>query len=187
LIMGVLRAFPVLETERLLLRETTMNDARAILNVFTDEEVTRYYNVSPFTDIEQARQVVAGRRRRFESGQGIRWAIARKEDNQVIGSCGYTNWVAEWRKAEIGYELGRPHWGHGIMTEALREIIRFGFQRMNLNRIEAMVMPPNTASANVLIKLGFMEEGLLREVGYWKGQHHDLKMYSLLKRESQID
>ena len=185
--MDVMRTFPVLDTERLLLRETTMNDARAILDVFTNEEVTRYYNVSPFTDIEQARQVVAGRRRRFESGQGIRWAIARKEDNLVIGSCGYTNWVAEWRKVEIGYELGRAYWGQGIMTEALGAIIRFGFHRMNLNRIEAMVMPANTASAQVLKKLGFMEEGLLREVGYWKGQHHDLNMYSLLKRDYQID
>jgi [ribosomal protein S5]-alanine N-acetyltransferase len=175
--------FPVLETDRFLLRESTLMDARDIFAVFGDEAVTRFYNVSTFTDIQQAREVVQSRQRRFEAGQGVRWAIARKEDNRVIGSCGFANWVREWRKAELGYELGSDWWGRGIMTECLREALRYAFRRMNLNRVEAMVMPGNDASVRVLHKLGFSEEGLLREFGIWKGKPQDLRLFSLLHRE----
>lgn len=181
--MDPFTVFPVLETDRFLLRETTPMDARDIFAVFSDEAVTRFYNISTFTDLEQARQVVESRRRRFENGQSIRWAIARKENNRVIGSCGYTNWVREWRKAELGYELGSAWWDRGIMTECLGEAIRYGVRRMNLNRIEAMVMPGNDASVRVLQKLGFTEEGLLREFGIWDGKAQDLRLFSRLASE----
>lgn len=183
--MDPFTVFPVLVTDRFLLRETSVTDVRDVFDVFSDPQVTRYYNISTFTDLEQARQVVDSRRRRFENGQSIRWAIARKEDNRVIGSCGYTNWVREWRKAELGYELGSAWWNQGIMTECLGEAIRYGFRRMNLNRIEAMVMPGNDASIRVLQKLSFTEEGLLREFGIWDGKAQDLRLFSLLFREWQ--
>ena len=178
--------FPVLETDRFLLRESTVMDARDVFAIFSDDAVTRYYNIATFTDMDQARQVVASRRLRFASGQGIRWAIARKEDNRVIGSCGYSNWVGDWRKAELGYELGSAWWGQGIMTECLAEVLRYGFHRMDLNRVEAMVMPGNDASVRVLQKLGFTEEGLLREFGIWKDQVQDLRLFSLLAREWKL-
>jgi [ribosomal protein S5]-alanine N-acetyltransferase len=181
--MDSFRAFPTLTTKRLFLRETLLSDARAVLEVLQDEEVCRFYNLTPLVDIEQARHIIASRRERFESGQGIRWAIATPEDNVVIGSCGYVHWAREWRKAELGYDLARSWWGQGLMTEALAEIIRYGFERMGLNRIEALVVPENVASLRVLEKLGFSREGLLREVGYWKGAHHDLALMALLERE----
>jgi [ribosomal protein S5]-alanine N-acetyltransferase len=181
--MDPFTVFPVLETERFLLRETTPMDARDIFAVFSDEAVTRFYNLDTFTDLDQARHVVESRRRRFDAGQGIRWAIARKEDNHVIGSCGYQNWVRDWRKAELGYELGSAWWGQGIMTECLTEALRYGFKRMRLNRVEAMVVPGNDASVRVLQKLGFQEEGLLRQFGFWKGRFQDLRLFSLLARE----
>ena len=87
---------------------------------------------------------------------------------------------------EIGYELAKAHWRQGIMTEALFAVIEFGFQAIALNRIEAMVMLENTASFKLLQKLGFLEEGILREYGYWKGQFHDLRIFSLLKKDYQL-
>jgi [ribosomal protein S5]-alanine N-acetyltransferase len=181
--MDPLTVFPVLETERFLLRETTLMDARDLFEVFREVEVCRYYNLEPFDSLDRARDIIASRKAGFESGRSIRWAIAKKEDNRVIGSCGYRNWLREWRKAELGYELGSAWWNQGVMTECLWEIIRYGFQRMNLNRIEAMVMPGNDASVRVLLKLGFQEEGLLREFGIWKGAAQDLRLFSLLARE----
>jgi len=87
----------------------------------------------------------------------------------------------------IGYDISRAYWGHGYATEAVREIIKLGFSGGlpcgELNRIQGDTVPGNQASEAVLKKLGFKEEGLLRESGYWKGQFHDLKCFGLLRSE----
>ncbi|NIW38715.1 MAG: GNAT family N-acetyltransferase, partial [Gemmatimonadetes bacterium] len=90
------------------------------------------------------------------------------------------------RQAEIGYDLAHRHWGRGLMTEALRPMLRFGFEEMDLHRIEAGVTVGNEASARVLEKLGFREEGLLRRGGYWKGAYHDLRGFGLLRRDREV-
>ncbi|HEY9634925.1 MAG TPA: GNAT family protein [Coleofasciculaceae cyanobacterium] len=173
--------FPVLETENLMLRETTLSDASAIFQIFASEAVTKYHDIETVTNMEQAKFLIYRRAERFKNKQGIRWGIARKDDNVIIGSCGYS--IRNCFQAEIGYELIETYWRQGIMTEALRAVIRWGFQNLEFNRIEGMVMVENIASINLLKKLGFLEEGLLREYGIWKGQFHDLKIFSLLKRD----
>jgi [ribosomal protein S5]-alanine N-acetyltransferase len=175
--------FPLLRTDRLLLRETRTSDARAIFRVFSDAAVTRYHNQSTFTRIEEARAVVRSRAALFRHGWGIRWAIARKEDDLLIGACGFHNWHRACSHAEIGYELASDWWRRGLMTEALGAMLAFGFDRMDLNRIEALVMPDNVASARLLRKLGFTAEGTLRQYGHWKERFHDLTMFSLLREE----
>jgi ribosomal-protein-alanine N-acetyltransferase len=176
--------FPQLETKNLILRASNLSDAEAIFQVFADEDVTKYHDLEPPTSIEQVKGLINRRSERFKSRQGIRWGIARKNDNVIIGSCGY-GYKSPFL-GEIGYELAKAHWQQGIMTEALRAVIKFGFQAIGLNRIEAMVMLENTASIKLLQKLGFLEEGILREYGYWKGQFHDLRIFSLLKKDYQL-
>lgn len=175
--------FPQLETKNLILRATNLSDAEAIFQVFANEDVTKYHDLEPPTSIEQVKGLIHRRSERFQSKQGIRWGIARKNDNVIIGSCGYR--YKSPFLGEIGYELAKAHWRQGIMTEALGAVIEFGFQAIALNRIEAMVMLENTASVKLLQKLGFLEEGILREYGYWKGQFHDLRIFSLLKKDYQ--
>ena len=87
-------------------------------------------------------------------------------------------------KAEIGDDLGRDYWHQGYMSEALRAMLAYGFETLKLNRIEALVMPENEASATLLRRLGFSEEGVLREYAYFKGEYHDLRFFSLLRREA---
>lgn len=174
-------SFPQLTTENLILRETNLADASAIFEIFADNEITKYHDVETVTNLEQIRFLIERRATRFQNQQGIRWGIARKEDNIIIGSCGYS--IKNAYQAEIGYELARKHWQKGLMTEALSAIIQWGFQTLTLNRIEAFVMPENVASIKLLAKLEFVEEGLLREYGFWKGKFHDLKIFSLLKRD----
>ncbi len=171
--------FPVLETPRLILRAATSDDAEAVFAIFADEEVTRYHDLSTFTSLEEALGVIERRARRFANGQGIRWGIVRKGDNTLIGSCGFGAWDKQAHRAEIGYELARNCWGQGIMTEALQAILPFGFERMGLHEVVAEVMLQNTASMRVLTKLGFRDEGILPQRGYWKGEHHDLKRFVL--------
>ncbi|MBH8555461.1 GNAT family N-acetyltransferase [Nostocaceae cyanobacterium CENA357] len=176
--------FPQLTTENLILRETKLADAPAVFQVFADDEVTKYHDLETATHIEQAQFLIERRAERFKNQQGIRWGIATKENNVIIGSCGYSiKSIKNCFQAEIGYELAREYWRKGLMTEALRAIIQWGFQQLDLNRIEAFVMLENTASIKLLGNLGFVEEGLLREYGFWKGKFHDLKIFSLLRRD----
>jgi len=175
--------FPKLESENLILRAASEIDVPNLFQVFADDEVMQYHDLEPPTQLKQVQGLIDRWSDRFTSSQGIRWGIARKIDNLLIGSCGYR--YKSPFLAELGYELARPHWRQGIMTEALKAAIQYGFETKNLNRIEAMVMRGNIASTELLRKLGFVEEGILREYGYWKGQFHDLTVLSLLKREYQ--
>ena len=91
------------------------------------------------------------------------------------------------KSAVIGYDISSAFWGNGYATEALRAIIHYAFSGQlpctDLNRIQADTVPGNLASEAVLLKLGFKEEGLLRESGYWKGKFHDLKCFGLIRSE----
>lgn len=175
--------FPRLETERLLLRKIVPGDAAALYAIFGDQEVTRYYDLGTMTQLAEAETMVRRLAARFRYGQAIRWGIARKQDHVFLGTCGY-HFQAAGFKAEIGYDLARAYWRQGYMNEALQAMLAYGFETLQLNRIEALVMPENEASAAVLRRLGFSEEGLLREYAFFKGQYHDLRFFSLLRREA---
>jgi ribosomal-protein-alanine N-acetyltransferase len=171
--------FPRLETANLVLRAAKLTDAADLYRVFADPEVTRYLDMEPIAAIEQARRVILHRSDRFRSGQAVRWGIALKPGHHLIGSCGFS--LRPGFRAEIGYELAAAYWRRGIMSEALAAVINYGWRSTNINRFEAFVMQGNTASAKLLEKLGFREEGILRDYGFWKGQFHDLRSFSLLR------
>ena len=175
--------FPILKTPRLVLRDLRPSDDLALFEVFKDEEVTRYYDTDVFTDITQAQELITFLNTRYEKGTGIRWAITRQGEDQLIGTIGFNSWNKASQVGVIGYELAKPYWNQGIISEALQAMLDFGFSTDTVNRVEALVMPGNIASVRVLRKYNFQLEGLLREKGYWKGAFHDLEMYALLKRE----
>ena len=177
------RRFPRLETERLLLRKIVPGDAAALYAIFSDDEVTRYYDLGTMTDPADAETMVRRLAARTKHGQAIRWGIVRKQDRAFVGTCGF-HFQAAGFKAEIGYDLGREHWHQGYMSEALQAMLAYGFEKLELNRIEALVMPGNEASAVLLRKLGFSEEGVLREYAFFKGRYHDLRFFSLLRSEA---
>ena len=177
----VFRSFPTLETDNLYLRAIVPDDAADLLRVFGDEEVTRYYDLYTMTEMAEAEDMVEFFAESFELERGIRWGIARKTDNILIGTCGYV-WLRPHR-GEIGYELRRDSWGQGIMAEAVHAIVEFGFAELGLNRIEALVMVENAASTRLLNKLGFTQEGILREHDFFKDQFHDMRCFAILKRE----
>ncbi|OLP64726.1 hypothetical protein BACPU_23160 [Bacillus pumilus] len=86
----------------------------------------------------------------FKDQTGIRWGISLKGDSTIIGSCGFLNLKKQHRRAEIGYELHHDYWRKGIMSEAIAAVLRYGFQEMNLNRIEAIIDPGNTSSVQLV-------------------------------------
>lgn len=179
-------AFPQLETDRLVLREIRPGDAEALLRIFGDDEVTHYYDIATFTSLEQAQQLIQGMAERFKNKVRMRWGITLKGEDVVIGTCGYPTWHKSQYLAEIAYDLARAFWNKGITTEAVAAMLKFGFEKMALNRVEAMVMLKNTPSMKLLSKLGFQEEGILRERGFWKSEFHDLKLLALLSRDFEL-
>ncbi len=177
--------FPTLETDRLRLRRITAADAEAWLAVWNHPAVMRY--LIDFdrdsTDLDEVRGIVDWADQVFADHTGIRWAISLKPDATMIGSCGFHLYSQAHRCAEIGYELHRNYWRRGLMTEALRALLRFGFHDMNLHRIEANVTVGNEASAGLLRSLGFCQEGTWRDKVYARGQFHDLWQFGLLEDE----
>jgi ribosomal-protein-alanine N-acetyltransferase len=180
----VFKVFPRLETVRLVLRRLHLSDAESLFTILADEEVTRYYDDEAFTEISQAREQVEAWDSGYDASRCIRWGITRKDDDIVVGTCGYYGFHGWHKRGSIGFELARSYWRQGIMTEALDAIIEFGFRDVGLNRIQAVVMPGNEGSEKLLNKLGFQREGILREYENWGEKGYvDLLMFSLLRCE----
>jgi ribosomal-protein-alanine N-acetyltransferase len=173
--------FPILETEHLRLRGLIDDDAPAVCEVFQDDEVTRYYDVETMTGVAAAAELISRMRKRYVDRAGIRWALVDKLDAKLVGTIGFNTITPSGNRGAIGYELARRAWGRGLATEAVQAVVRFGHDKVELNRIEATVMLGNEASARVLQKAGFKEEGVLRAFGHWKGHYHDLRMFSVLR------
>ena len=175
--------FPVLQTERLLLREIQNEDALDILEYLSDKDVMKYYGMEPFQSLEDVLEEVAWYKSIRMKQTGIRWGITLKENGKVLGSCGFLNWDKRHYRTEIGYELHKNYWGKGLASEALRAVVQYGFEHMRLERIQALIEPPNLSSLSLLEKHGFLCEGLLRSYEFTCGKMDDLYMYSLIKKD----
>lgn len=176
--------FPTLETPRLVLRELTLADAPALFAIHGDRSAMRHFGADAMTQPEQASElIVKFAAWRKAANPGVRWAIQRKSDGTLVGTCGVFAWNRDWRKCSTGYELAQRAWGQGFMREALASAFAWAFDAMDLNRIEAQVHPDNAPSLKLLQGLGFHREGLLREVGRWNGQFHDLVQLGLLRKD----
>jgi [ribosomal protein S5]-alanine N-acetyltransferase len=175
--------FPVLETERLILREITLADAEDMFRIYADPEVMRYWSSAPMRSIDEARRKIEGITNAFRERTGIRWAITRKGSERLIGSGGHWRLIKPHFRSEIGYELAREHWGQGIMPKAVAAMLQFGFERMGLHSVEAQIEPHNQGSRRVLEKLGFVQEGYFRENFFVDGTFTDTAVFSLLKAD----
>lgn len=173
-----------LETNRLVLREMHMDDADFLFNEWSDPKVTRFMcDEDPLQKREQAEEFLRQFQLPEKNPHLNWWGIESKADGHLIGTCGYIRWDQKHHRAEIGYDLCPDAWGQGLMPEVLQAIVRFGFQDMKINRIEATVHVENIRSQRVLTKLGFQREGFLREYYCRNGVYNHQVQYSLLKRE----
>jgi [ribosomal protein S5]-alanine N-acetyltransferase len=173
--------FPILETDRLMLRELTNEDAEGIFDCFSNDEVTRYYGQETLDHIEQAEKFIEFFSNNYHEKRGIRWGIERKETKGIIGTIGFNAWSPKHKRAEVGYEIHPSYWRKGYTSEALSEVLTYGFDVMDLTRIGAVVFVGNDASNQLLTKIGFQKEGILKKYMYQNGVANDTYVYSLLK------
>ena len=183
---SIFRDLPVLETERLILRKLSMLDVYDVFEYASVPEIAEHvmwqHHRSKADSMHFLRVVV----QQYQNGTPSPWGIVYKENNKLIGTGGFHLWNFEHRKAEIGYALSAAYWNKGIMTEVLKVMIKFGFENLNLNRIEALCKVGNLASERVMQKCGMMLEGIFRQQIFVKEKFHDLKMYSILKSDFTI-
>lgn len=173
--------FPVLQTDRLQLREIKPADQMQVYLALSNSAVIRYYGVEYHSYLATGEQM-DWYRDLYKNKTGMWWAITLTGFNELIGACGFYNRQPSHRKAELGYWLLPKYWRQGLMQEALQSIILYGQQTLNLHRIEAYVETENEASSQLLRRLGFQHEGTLEDTEIKHGRFISLDVFALLGR-----
>jgi [ribosomal protein S5]-alanine N-acetyltransferase len=176
-------SLPTISTARLALRLISDRDVDAMFEVFSDPVVMRYWSTPPLADREGAVALVNEIHESFERQVMLKWGVARRADNMLMGTTTLYNLDFTNRRAELGYALGRTYWGQGYMHEALQALLSYAFETLDLRRLEADVDPRNEASIKSLERLGFQREGFLRERWEVGGEIQDALFYGLLRSE----
>lgn len=186
--LGLVPDFSTLElkTDRLRLTPMTEADAPALFEILSDPVVTRYWSSPPWTDMSQALAMIERDQKATAAGEQIRLGLHPTEDPTLIGFCTLFAFDFSNRRAEVGYALARHAWRQGFLQEALTALIDYGFVQLDLNRIEADTDPRNEASKRSLEKLGFVNEGFLRERWHVNGEVCDTDFYGLLRKDWRL-
>ena len=173
-----------IKTERLILRPFDLSDSKRVQELAGDIKIAETtLNVPyPYED-GMAESWIATHENNFNSGNGIIYAIVKKDTRELIGTVSLMGIKNIHKKAELAYWIGAPYWGNGYCTEACQSIIEFGFKNVNLNKIYALSFVDNIGSWRVMEKLGMEYEGTRREDVIKNGIAINARSYSILKRE----
>lgn len=169
--------FPVLETERLILREFTLKDIEALYQIRTNPEVLKSIFKEPMKLMQESIDLVNKMRDDFENSAGINWAMTWKTSGEIVGVVGLWRMIREHYRAEVGYTLRPEYWNKGVVSEGLNAVMDWAFNQLNLHTIEANLDPNNKASERVLQKAGFIKEGYFKEDFYFRGKFYDTLTY----------
>ena len=174
--------FPVLATQRLVLKQITIKDAAALYELRSSEQVMQFIDKPRATNIHDAVELIEKMMDALTYNEGITWGICLGDELEMIGTIGFWRFRKEHYRAEIGYLLHPKYHGRGIMLEAMQKVIEFGFTSLQLHSIEAIVNPENKASIGILEKNGFHREAYYVEDYFYNGKFLDSAVYSLLER-----
>lgn len=174
--------FPNLETNRLNLRRLKSEDVSEILALRSNPEIMKFIPRPLMKTKEEALEFISVMDANVTNNILLNWAITTKEEDTLIGMIGFYRMKPENYRAEVGYILSAEFHGQGIITEALERVIKFGFDEMKLNSIEAVIDPENYGSEKVLLKNNFVKEGHFKEHTFFEGKFLDSVFYSLLKK-----
>ncbi len=178
--------FLTLQTPRLILRKLELSDAEDIFAYASDPQVAIYTSWAAHQSIDETYKYLNDFVfELYRSGKGMDWGIVEKASGKLIGTCGlYAS--PEHRRGTLGYALNRDYWGQGLITEAAKTAIAFGFHVMQLQRVQAICDVAHLASARVLEKSGMQFEGILHNYIFDKERAWDVKMYAITRSQSSI-
>jgi len=175
---------PQIDTPRLLLREASSDDAQALFDIYSREDVVRYWDHPAWTQISQADELIKSAQQGFADYEAFAWCVTLRESGATIGTCCLFDYSKEHKTAEIGYAFHPHHWGRGYALELMPLLLAFGFESLDLNRIHAEADPRNLASLKILLCHGFKQEGLMRQNWIYRDEKpSDTAVLGLLKHE----
>ena len=174
---------PELRTERLTLRRMKVGDSFDMFEYACREDVTEFLLWKPHPDLAYTREYLQFVATHYEIGDFFDWAVVWRDQDKMIGTCGFTRLDYTHNVGEIGYVINPLFRGMGIAGEAVREVMRFGFEVLGLNRIEAKFMEGNAASLRVMEKTGMTFEGFRRKSMKIKGKYETVGYCSILRDE----
>ncbi len=183
LIYRLFSRIPPLSTDRLSLRAMKVSDAEDMFAYAHRSDVTEYLTWHPHGRVEETREYLTEVARRYRTGDFYDWALILREENRMIGTCGFTSFNYHSDSAEVGYVLNPAYQGRGLATEALRAVMHFGFTELYLHRIEAHFMEGNTASRALMERVGMQFEGFARESMLIKGHYRTIGTCAILRHE----
>ena len=174
---------PTLETGRLVLRGMRVSDAADMYEYACRPSVTEYLTWDPHTSLTETRDYLTYVGQRYRTGDFYDWSVVDKESGRMIGTCGFTSFNCPADSAEIGYVLNPAFQGRGLATEAVRRVLRFGFEELELHRIEAHFIEGNDASRRLMERVDMSFEGYARESMKIKGKYRTIGTCAILRRE----
>jgi ribosomal-protein-alanine N-acetyltransferase len=171
---------PGLETERLVLEPLRIAHAAGLFQVLSDPAVTGPTFETPHASADVTRTHVGDVLKRRDTRTGMTWALILKDEGEAIGQVSIHSISWSNRRGDLGFDLASRAWRRGLMTEALRSVIHFCFSRLRFIKLCAQNNVENDACHALLLHLGFRQEGLLFQHGFWGARAHDLRQYGLL-------
>ncbi len=177
------KTFPVIDLGDIVLRQKQESDAQDFFDYYTDPKVNRYIMCEIPKTLDEARRELLYWRGVFDRSDGIYFGIATKDEDKLIGAIGLSAINTYNSRIELSYDLNRNYWRKGIMSRCIKAVVKYGFEELRINRIEASVASSNIASRDLLRKCGFELEGFLRQHRFHKGTYLDVYFFSMLRRE----
>lgn len=180
---NIVEKHPLLLTERLRLRPLRMDDISDVFEYASNSDIATYTVWEPHETIQDSELFVQSILNQYEREEVAAYGIEFKEERKVIGTCGFIMHDEQSHKAELAYALSPKYWGRGFAIEAAKAWVKYGFEQLNLNRIEAGCHAGNISSEKVMKRLGMQYEGTLRKDMFVKGSYRDTKVYAILKED----
>ncbi len=173
---------PTIELEGARLRPLRMDDAAALYTYLRDPVVTELTSY-PALSLPMVEAMIERSVSRWRAGELSKWGIALQHNDQVVGTCGFNEWSAVHRWAELAFDLAQAHWGKGLMGQAVAAVLQWTFRHDQVDRVHAFVRVDNSRSERLLVRSGFVREGCLRSFRVCRGQAHDFHIYGLLRSD----
>ena len=173
--------FPILETERIILRKISLKDAPALFTIRANPDVMKYIAKPVAKEISEVKSLINKILYGIKSNNSIAWGIVLRNQENIIGTVSFHNIEKAHFRAEIGYHIHPDFWNKGILSEILPSVIDYGFNKMKLHSIEAQIDPENVNSKKLLLKNNFIKEAYYKGNYFFNEQFLDTEVYSLLK------
>lgn len=188
IIEKVFKQFPTLHSANLQFKKIEDSHIQELFAIYDNDKVFEYCGIIPKHNLQTVQKMIGHFERDYMKKSRIKWGIFEKSQSEkLVGIIEAMDFNQKVDMVTIGYYLAEAFWGKGIASEAVAVIVKFLMEEVNVNRIQAEVMPLNEPSKKVLLKNGFLKEGLLRQASLWSGKGVvDLEIYGLLKADYDL-